>query len=162
MRRPDARSAQIGGPDCIPQCFQVSSYSGEPNAPILARNLLSKDNWRLALGDKSVELGPQMALVGGSATLAGGAEGLTGAAPGPDGAGPAGEIESIRPASNTREEMTLTEADKITPAYVGDAALIDFSSGEVAAADKLAEPCGGTAVNLVVVDGGHGLLPQGA
>jgi len=30
-----ARSAQIGGPDSISHCFQVSTYSGEPLAPIL-------------------------------------------------------------------------------------------------------------------------------
>src|SRR5690606_30346224 len=30
VRRADARSAQIGGPDGISHCFQVSSYSGEP------------------------------------------------------------------------------------------------------------------------------------
>ena len=30
MRRALARSAQIGGPDCITQSFQVSTYSGEP------------------------------------------------------------------------------------------------------------------------------------
>ena len=30
MRRADARSAQIGGPDCIGQLFQVSAYSVEP------------------------------------------------------------------------------------------------------------------------------------
>ena len=30
-----ARSAQIGGPDAISQCFQVSAYSGEPETPIL-------------------------------------------------------------------------------------------------------------------------------
>ena len=29
VRRTDARSAQIGGPDSISQCFQVSAYSGE-------------------------------------------------------------------------------------------------------------------------------------
>lgn len=30
VRRADARSAQIGSPDGISQCFQISSYSGEP------------------------------------------------------------------------------------------------------------------------------------
>ena len=30
VRRAEARSAQIGGPDGISQCFQVSAYSGEP------------------------------------------------------------------------------------------------------------------------------------
>jgi hypothetical protein len=79
VRRPDARSAQIGGPDAIPQCFQVSAYSGEPVAAILARNLLSKDDWRAALADEALELGPQVPLVGGAFALAGGAEGLAGA-----------------------------------------------------------------------------------
>ncbi|HEX3122196.1 MAG TPA: hypothetical protein VHQ21_02755, partial [Rhodanobacteraceae bacterium] len=66
VRRPDARSAQIAGPDGISQCFQVSAYSGEPYAAILARNLLSKDACRPALRDEVQELGPQMPLVGGS------------------------------------------------------------------------------------------------
>jgi hypothetical protein len=78
VRRPDARSAQIGGPDSISQCFQVSSYSGEPCAAILARNLFSKDDWRLALVDEAAELRPQVAFVCGSLVLAGGAEGLAG------------------------------------------------------------------------------------
>jgi hypothetical protein len=30
VRRADARSAQIGGPDIISHRFQVSSYTGEP------------------------------------------------------------------------------------------------------------------------------------
>src|SRR4051812_3646441 len=58
VRRADARSAQIGGPDGISQCFQVSSYSGEPNAAILARNLFSKDDCRMALGDEPMKSGP--------------------------------------------------------------------------------------------------------
>jgi hypothetical protein len=35
VRRPRARSAQIGGPDCISHTFQVSTYSGEPFASSL-------------------------------------------------------------------------------------------------------------------------------
>ena len=46
MRRADARSAQIEGPHGVSHVFQVSAYSGEPNAAILARNLFSKDRWR--------------------------------------------------------------------------------------------------------------------
>src|SRR5690349_3117369 len=56
MRRADARSAQICGPDFISQCFQVRSNSGEPYAAILARNLLSNDFWRLELRDESPEI----------------------------------------------------------------------------------------------------------
>jgi len=51
----DARSAQIGGPDGISQCFQVSAYSGEPFTSSFARNLLSKDDWRAALRDEAEE-----------------------------------------------------------------------------------------------------------
>lgn len=43
LRRADARSAQIGGPDCISTSFQVSTNSGEPFVSIAVRNLLSKD-----------------------------------------------------------------------------------------------------------------------
>jgi hypothetical protein len=34
VRGANARRAQIGGPDGIPQRFQVSAYSGEPGAAI--------------------------------------------------------------------------------------------------------------------------------
>ena len=71
VRRADARSAQIGGPDGIFQCFQVSANSSEPCAAILTRNLLSKDDWRTALGDEALELGPEVALVGGAFPLSG-------------------------------------------------------------------------------------------
>jgi hypothetical protein len=59
------------------RCFQVSEYSIEPAKPILARNLLSKDDWRAALADEAVELRPEVAVVSGAESLAGGAEGLT-------------------------------------------------------------------------------------
>jgi hypothetical protein len=42
VRRSDARSAQIGGPDGISHSLQVSAYSGEPFTSIVARNLFSK------------------------------------------------------------------------------------------------------------------------
>src|SRR5690606_33298521 len=58
VRRADARSAQIGGPDCISQCFQVRAHSGEPSPSILARNLLSKDDWRPALIDEPSPMRP--------------------------------------------------------------------------------------------------------
>jgi len=58
VRRADARSAQIGSPAGISQIFQVKANSGEPFAPIRARNLLSKDRCRSALGDETVKSGP--------------------------------------------------------------------------------------------------------
>jgi hypothetical protein len=58
VRRADARSAQIGGPDGISQCFQVKTYSSEPLTSKRARNLLSNDDCRTALGDELTKSGP--------------------------------------------------------------------------------------------------------
>ncbi len=58
MRRSDARSAQICGPDGISQLFQIVSYSGDPEPSILSRNLFSKDDCRMALGDEPMKSGP--------------------------------------------------------------------------------------------------------
>lgn len=65
MVRADARSAQIGGPDDISHRFQVTSYSNEPRAPSLARNLFSKDCWNGALGieaaaEEATHVGPEV------------------------------------------------------------------------------------------------------
>lgn len=112
VRGADARRAQIGGPDGISQCFQVSTNSGEPIPASLARNLLSKRDWRAALADEASELGPQVALVGGPASFAGGAEGLAGATPGPDGpvVRPSAQSKSEGPAADAREEVRLRVA----------------------------------------------------
>ena len=53
VRRPDARSAQIGGPDGVALCFQVSSNKVEPREASSTRNLLSKDDCRAALADEA-------------------------------------------------------------------------------------------------------------
>lgn len=71
VRRADARSAQIGGPDGIAQCFQFRSNNGEPSPSVSARNLLSKDDCRLAGGDETVELRPEVAFVLDAAALSG-------------------------------------------------------------------------------------------
>jgi hypothetical protein len=71
VRRTDARSAQIGGPDCISQCFHFSSYTGEPVPAVSTRNLLSKDDWRAALADEVAEHWPQVSLVCSAFSLSG-------------------------------------------------------------------------------------------
>jgi hypothetical protein len=77
VRRADARSAQIGGPNGISQRFQVSTNSGEPRPAVSARNLLSKEDCRAALLDETAEDGPEVALVGCPSSTAGAAEWLT-------------------------------------------------------------------------------------
>ena len=63
VRRPDARSAQIGGPDGVPRAFQVSANNVEPREASPARNLLSKDDWRAALADEAIPRWPKMARI---------------------------------------------------------------------------------------------------
>lgn len=59
-----ARSAQIGGPNSISQDFQRTTHSGEPCSSVSARNLLSKDRCRAALGDEPPELREKVPPVG--------------------------------------------------------------------------------------------------
>ena len=108
MRRPDARSAQIGARDGIAQSFQVSEYSGEPVPAKPARNLLPKDDCRTALGDETSKLGPEMPLVFRPFPLPRRAERLTGTAPGPDRdvGGPPCEGEGVLPSPDPGEKMS--------------------------------------------------------
>jgi len=78
VRRADARSAQICRPNGVARCFHVSAYSVEPPEAVLARNLLSKDDWRAALCDEPMEDGPEVALVFEALALASGTEWLAG------------------------------------------------------------------------------------
>jgi hypothetical protein len=121
-----ARSAQIGGPDGISQCFQVHTYSGEPVSPCkFARNLLSKLDWRAALPDEFPVDGPEVALVLGSELLARATEALAGEACGPDGTvfRPSREFEGEGPSANSRKEVALCKILKI--------GCIDFGYGSV-------------------------------
>lgn len=126
MRRADPRSAQIGGPDGISQVFQVKAYSGEPVKPGAARNLFSKDDCRAALLDKSAHFGPEVALVVSPPALSGDTEGLAGAGTSPDGGivGDAGESEGKGPASDAREEVSLTVSHKVIWTDIYDAPLV--------------------------------------
>ena len=120
MRGADARSAQIDSPNGVARCFQVSVYSVEPAEAVLARNLLSKDNWRAALVDEHVEGGPEVALVVKTFALTGGAEGLARATSGPDGpvVGPSGEAEGVAPDADTGEEVALSVAAQVCRSHV--------------------------------------------
>jgi len=120
VRRADPRSAQIGGPDAIAQCFHFSAYSGEPRPSSTARNLLSKDRCRSALGDEAVPLGPQMSSVICVSSFPGGTEGLAGTASGPDGpiVGPSGEAERVTPSADAGEEVALGVSGKVIGLYL--------------------------------------------
>jgi hypothetical protein len=157
VRRADARSAQIGGPDGISQLFQVNSYSGEPFAPIAARNLLSKHRCRSALGDEAQKSGPKMPLVGFALPLARAGEGLAGATSGPHGAvgGPAGESESKGPAGNPAEKVALGVSFNVGSLHIADVALVYVAGGQFARCHEVAKPLRGERVVLVIVRPAH-------
>jgi hypothetical protein len=109
VRRAEACSWQDGGPDGISIALQVVANSGHPFPAVLARNLLSKDRCRAALGDEAVKSGPEVSFVDMATLLSRDRKRLTGEARGPDGTGsrPAGEGESVRPAADAGEEVAL-------------------------------------------------------
>jgi hypothetical protein len=120
MRGADARSAQICRPNGVARCFHVRLYSVEPAEAVLACNLLSKDNWRMALADEPMKLGPEVALVGKSGSLSGGAEWLAGTGASPDGSvvRPSGETEGVGPDADPGEEVALGVALEVARSHV--------------------------------------------
>jgi len=115
VRRTEAASRQISRPCGVARSFQVSEYSVEPVEAVLARNLLSKDDWRAALCDEPMEVRPEVPLVVEPLALARRAERLAGAGAGPDRAvvGPSGEAEGVAPDADPCEEMALSESVEV-------------------------------------------------
>jgi hypothetical protein len=153
MRGADARSAQIRHPNGVSRYFQVSAYSVEPAEAVLARNLLSKDNWRMALGDEAIELGPEVPVVIEAFSLPGGAEGLAGAGAGPDGSvvGPSGETEGVGPDADAGEEVALGVAAEVRSSHVPNGSFIYVTFRYQSTVDQVAQPLRGVGVYLIIV-----------
>lgn len=155
VRRVEARSAQIGGPDSIAQSFQVSAYSGEPLSSKSARNLLAKRDCRLAEADEVPEERPDVPGVRFAFLLPGLAEGLAGAGAGAHGLviRPSGQSKSQGPSADAAEEMLLGEAGEFMRFDIGDAAFVHFPGRDESFRDEFAQPRGGFGVEFVIV--GH-------
>lgn len=153
MGRPEARSAQISRPDGVARSFQVSRYKVEPTEAVLARNLLSKDDWRAALLDEIIERGPEVPLVISPASLACRAERLARARAGPDRpvVGPSRSAEGKAPASDTGEEVALSVAPEFIRSDVTDVPFVHVSGRDMPASDQFPQPSRGFGVELVVV-----------
>lgn len=153
VRRADARSRQIGGPDPISHRLQVSAYSGEPLTSKAARNLLSKDSCRPTLRDEAEELRPDVPLVLVSSPLSGARKGLAGATPSPGRPSwiPPGEKERVRPSPDPGEEMALRVPGEVLRFDILDPPLVHVAGGELSRVDQFPEPCGGLRVGVVVV-----------
>jgi hypothetical protein len=120
VRRADGASRDNGGPDGISCGRQVSAHSAEPFPSILARNLLSKQLCRAALGDEAVKSGPEVSFVDMALSLSSDRKRLTGWASGPDliVVGPACEVERVGPAANPGEEVAASVASEVVSSNI--------------------------------------------
>ncbi|WCP14516.1 hypothetical protein sphantq_02962 [Sphingobium sp. AntQ-1] len=153
MRPAEARSRKRDKPEGVTHGFQVSLYKIEPYASAAARNLLSSDDWRLALLDEVVESGPQMPLVSKPFSLACRAERLARARSRPDRTiiGPTGAAQGVAVDADAGEEVALSKSSKLIWADIFDAPFVNDVGRDVAASDEFAQPCGGERVDFVVV-----------
>jgi hypothetical protein len=149
VRCPDARSAQIGRPDGVARSFQVSANKIEPGKPLLACNLLTKDDCRLALADEIEPDRPEVPLVGKPVVLAGGAERLAGTAAGPYGTVVSSQLKGVGPTADAGEEVALPVGAEIAWKNQSYIPVIDISRRQQAGSDQIAQPL--RAVGIVVV-----------
>jgi len=142
MRRADARSAQICRPDGVARGFHVSTYKVEPTEAVLARNLLSKDDCRLALADEVVPMRPEVPLVSNPRSSACRAERLarTGSRPNRAVVGPSGEAQAEAPAADPCEEVALSVSTQSIWVHVSDVGLIHISIRDQTALDEFTQP----------------------
>jgi hypothetical protein len=156
LRRTEARSRGNDRPAGVTHAFQVSVNKVEPSSAVLSRNLLSKNDRRLADADEVEPRRPQVPLVSKPASFACRGERLARAGSGPHGAvvGPSGEAQRGGPDSDAAEEMALTIPGKVGWSDVLDASLIHVSRRDHALAYQVPQPVGGERIDLVIV-GGH-------
>ena len=156
VRAAEARSRKRDKPEGVTHAFQVSLYKIEPNASWSARNLLSNDNWRLALLDEMEESGPQVPLVSKPFSFACRAERLARTRSRPDRAiiGPSGFSEGVGPDTDPGEEVALSVSRKFIWPYIADIPFIDMARRDVAGRNQFAQPRRGEWIDLVVV-GAH-------
>jgi hypothetical protein len=153
MRRGDARSAQIGGPNLISHLFHFSPYIGEPIPSVRARNLLSKEDWRTALRDESFEHWPQVPLIGCALPFPRLGERLAGAAPCPDRpfVRPRCQPQRFCPTGNAGEKMTLPVSPKLGCTHVVNGSLVHPSSRDPSFSDESPDVVTRFFIDVVVV-----------
>jgi len=153
VRGTDARRRERDSPEGITQGFQVSLYKVEPRLCVLACNLLSKDDCRLALADEPMEVRPQVPLVIKPSARACRAERLarTGTSPNRSIIWPAGAPKGVGPNADTGKEMALGIRLEVIGVYVLDRAFVNVAWRDVARGYEVAEPLRGVWVDFVVV-----------
>jgi hypothetical protein len=152
VRSADARSRERDRPEGVAQVFQVILNKVEPRPAVLARNLLSKEDCRVALADEVVPGRPEVPLVSKSSAFASRAERLTRARPSPYRSivWPSCKTKSSGPDPDAGKEVALRVAEQFMRFDVLDASLVDHPRCDVACCDQVAEPLRGVGVDLVV------------
>jgi hypothetical protein len=146
-----ARGLDRRAPHGVAQGFQITSHKAEPFSR--ARNLFSKDDWRVSLCDELSPMRPKVPVIVEALARAGEAKGLAGATSCPNRSivGPAGEPQGIGPSADACEKVALGIAGEVAGAHVNDASLVNVSRRDCAGGDEVAEPLSGIGINLVVV-----------
>ena len=139
VRSADARSRDTDRPDGVTDTFHVIRYSVEPAVSNRCFNLLTKDDWRATLADKSMPGWPEVAIVGPAFAFAGRAERLTGAGAGPNRSivRPPCVSQGERPDSDAGEKMALLISSKVIRRHLGNAALVHISGRNQAARNQV-------------------------
>jgi hypothetical protein len=160
VRATEARSAQITRPEGVTRSFQVSRYEIEPAKAVFARNLLSNADWRAALADEPMEVGPEVPLVSKPCSCACRAERLARAGACPDWpvVGPSGTAQGVAPYADPGEEVALGVFGKGVGIDVTYVAFIYISGRDVARCNQIPQPLRRVRVVLVIV-GGHFVSP---
>jgi hypothetical protein len=160
VRRTDARSAQICRPNGVARSFQVSGYTVEPLEPKSACNLFSSHDWRAALSDEPIHLGPEVSCVSGPCAASCSAEGLARAGAGPQrsvirpSCDPGGEA----PPSDAGEEVDLCVSSEVVGLDICDAPLINIARRDMPSGDQVPQPGGRERFDFVVVRAHQRLL----
>jgi hypothetical protein len=128
-------------------------YKVDPRICVFARNLLSKDDCRLALADEPMEVRPEVPLVIKPSSRACRAERLarTGTSPNRSIIGPAGAAKGVGPNADAGEEMALGVGLEVIRMNILDRAFVYVARRDVASGNEVAEPLRGVWVDLVVI-----------
>ncbi|MFC3470176.1 hypothetical protein ACFOHT_09945 [Massilia oculi] len=134
VRRTDARRRERDTPEGVTHGFQVSVYKVDPYIDVFARNLLSKDDWRLALRDEVPKSWSEVPLVSKPSSLACRAERLagTGTSPNRSVVWPAGAAKCQGPHADAGEEVALGEILEVGGVYILYAPGVDHAGSDVA------------------------------
>lgn len=154
--RPETCSAKISRPDGVVRSLEISGNAVEPLEPIVACNLLPKDDARATELEEPEPRRPEVPLVvvpARSLPDVRGAPWLTGTGAGPHGpiVGPSGEPERVRPSSDPGEEMTLNKPGELAGVDVDDRSRVDFPISDRPCLDQCAQPFGRLLIVFVVV-----------